>query len=184
MKKRGFLLIEIVMAILILSFTILYTFELFTTGFLVYRKSSVKTRVTKLAQTQLEILAAQGGPTPSPPPPPATPRPTLAPSGVLPYEQDLYFKYDYTSDNTLLDPILKLNEITMHVTGPYKSWEGNEVPSDYPRWKFRNPGGTLSEFLSKFSTPTLTLTTYLPLPPPASLVEFIDGGAGLSPGGP
>jgi|GEM_PF-6302007 len=162
MKKSGFVLIEIIVAILVLSFTVLYTFELLTTGFMAYKKSSTKTLVTKHAQTQLEYLAAQGGPTPLPP---ATPLPPLLDSGEIPYAQNLHFSYHYTltpvpdipAEGSNPAILLHLNEVEMTVNGPYE--QGGQRARNFQE---------------------LTLITYLP----SSLEELMDGGTCLSPGGP
>jgi prepilin-type N-terminal cleavage/methylation domain-containing protein len=156
MKKSGFVLIEIIVAILVLSFTVLYTFELLTTGFMAYKKSSTKTLVTKHAQTKLEYLAAQGGPTPLPP---ATPLPPLLSSGEIPYAQNLHFSYHYdTTPVPDIPPILlHLNEVEMTVNGPYE--QGGQRARNFQE---------------------ITLITYLP----SSLEELMDGGTCLSPGGP
>ncbi len=105
MKKRGFALIEIVVAILVLSFTVLYTFQLFTTGFVAYKKSKVKTLATKFAQTQLELLAARATPVP-----PA--------SGTLTAD-NFQFHYNYTRTPYGGDPSLGLDQVTLNITGPY-----------------------------------------------------------------
>lgn len=58
--SSGFSLIEVIIAILLLSFIFMYTFQLFTSGLRTYKESVKKTMVVKLTKSKFEeIFAAQ-----------------------------------------------------------------------------------------------------------------------------